>query len=141
MLRVTLIGMATLLCIASCSAPAQIRDLRNAEANERSGHHEQALIDYRAAQKRCHSIDSPRMRRQSCAAAHLQYAELLVTMDRKREAIATQRPNSLATKLPPHKRVMPPPLSTTPLAILRKVTSFVGRQSQTIQTRDLPPMP
>tara|TARA_R110002096_G_scaffold434832_5_gene658258 strand:- start:61866 stop:62918 length:1053 start_codon:yes stop_codon:yes gene_type:complete len=91
MLRVTLIGMATLLCIASCSAPAQIRDLRNAEANERSGHHEQALIDYRAAQKRCHSIDSPRMRRQSCAAAHLQYAELLVTMDRKREAIEAYR--------------------------------------------------
>ncbi len=76
----------TVVCTA-CSAPAQIRELRNAENNERAGRNEEALTDYRSAQERCNSIDSPRMRRQSCAAAHLQYAELLVTMNRKREAI------------------------------------------------------
>ncbi len=74
--------------LSACSAPAQIRELRNAEAHERAGRHDDALRDYRAAQESCHKIDSPRMRRQSCAAAHLQYAELLVTMGRRREAIS-----------------------------------------------------
>lgn len=79
--------IAVAFALSACSAPAQIRDLREAEANERAGRHEDALNNYRTAQKRCHSIDSPRMRKQSCAAAHLQYAELLVTMGRKRDAI------------------------------------------------------
>ncbi len=77
-----------LVALLGCSAPAQIRSVQEAEVHERAGRHPEALVEYREAQRRCHKIESPRMRRQSCAAAHLQYAELLVTMDRRAEAIS-----------------------------------------------------
>lgn len=80
----------------ACSAPAQISELRNAEAHERAGRHDEALGAYLRAQERCHTIDSPRMRKQSCTAAHLQYAELLVTLKREREAIDAYRDAEVA---------------------------------------------
>ena len=72
--------------LAACSAPAQIRDLREAEAHEHEGRNDAALEKYLAAQKSCHKVDKKRRRREACAAAHLQYAELLITMGRLREA-------------------------------------------------------
>lgn len=85
-------GLAILsLTLAACSAPAQIRDLQIAETQEQSGDYAKALDSYRAAQLSCSKVKSNRRRRDSCAAAHMQYAELLVTMDRKRDAIAAYR--------------------------------------------------
>jgi TolA-binding protein len=77
-----------LFTLAACSAPAQIRDLREAEAHERGGRHYDALLSYDRAMQSCEKIDNRRRRRQSCAAAYLQRAELLVTLDRSAEAIA-----------------------------------------------------
>lgn len=76
-----------LLILGACSAPAQIRDLREAEAHERGGRHDEALQSYARAMQSCEKIDSRRRRRDSCAAAHLQRAELLVTLKRYPEAI------------------------------------------------------
>jgi tetratricopeptide (TPR) repeat protein len=75
------------LLFAACSAPAQIRDLQDAENHERAGRHEDALQSYQAAQASCLKVDNKRRRRDSCAAAHLQRAELLVTMKRHKEAL------------------------------------------------------
>ncbi len=77
-----------LLLLAACSAPAQIRDLREAEAHERRGRNDAALLSYDKAMESCEKIDSPRRRRDSCAAAHLQRAELLVSLERNADAIA-----------------------------------------------------
>lgn len=83
--------LALALALVGCSAPAQIRDLQVAESQERSGEYPKALDSYRSAQTSCSKVKSNRRRRDSCAAAHLQYAELLVTMNRKRDAIAAYR--------------------------------------------------
>lgn len=79
--------LALLVLLAACSAPAQIRDLQEAEAHERGGRHDAALQWYVRAQARCHAIDNKRRRRESCAAAHLQRAELLVTIKRYPDAL------------------------------------------------------
>jgi tetratricopeptide (TPR) repeat protein len=71
---------------SACSAPAQIRDLREAEAHERAGRDKAALVSYTRAMQTCQKVASQRRRRDSCAAAHLQRAELLVTMERLPEA-------------------------------------------------------
>lgn len=76
-----------LLALAACSAPAQIRDLREAEVHERSGRHDAALLSYDKAMESCEKVDNRRRRRNSCAAAHLQRAELLVTLERNADAI------------------------------------------------------
>lgn len=83
--------MMRLLCmlglLAACSAPAQIRDLQEAENHEHAGRNEAALRAYQAAQRSCKAITKARRRREACTAAHLQRAELLVTMERESEAI------------------------------------------------------
>ncbi len=75
-----------MLALVACSAPAQIRDLRDAEDFERSGQGEAALVSYEKAMQSCLKVESPRRRQDSCAAAHLQRAELLVSMERFEEA-------------------------------------------------------
>lgn len=77
-----------MLCACACSAPAQIRDLREAEAHERGGRNEAALQSYQSAMRTCRKVDKVRRRRASCAAAYLQHAELLVSMKRYPEAIS-----------------------------------------------------
>lgn len=79
-------GIALALLLGACSAPAQIRDLQEAENFERAGKSQEALASYRAAQKSCAKVSSTRQRRSACAAAHLQYAELLVSEQRLEEA-------------------------------------------------------
>ncbi|MBL4636360.1 MAG: tetratricopeptide repeat protein [Kofleriaceae bacterium] len=93
MRKLTLIAALamTAVIVAACSAPAQIRELQVAESQERSGDYEKALESYRSAQITCTTVSSRRRRRDSCAAAHMQYAELLVTMSRKQEAITAYR--------------------------------------------------
>ncbi len=83
MLRVSLVAVALL----SCSAPAQIRDLRAAESYEAARQYKHALQAYRAAQQSCRDVSSKRRRREACAAAYLQYAELLVDMGQTQDAI------------------------------------------------------
>lgn len=80
--RLTLLA----LVLGACSAPAQIRDLQEAENYESVGNSREALASYRAAQKSCNKVSSTRRRRSACAAAHLQYAELLVSEQRLEEA-------------------------------------------------------
>jgi TolA-binding protein len=80
--------LLAMLCACACSAPAQIRDLREAEAHERGGRNEAALQSYESAMHTCNKAESARRRRDSCAAAHLQHAELLVSMERYPEAIS-----------------------------------------------------
>ncbi len=79
------VSLLLALCCA-CSAPALPSDLAAAEQHSRRGQHERALDAYRAAQKSCLRIASPRLRRSSCSSAHLGYAEVLIDLDREREA-------------------------------------------------------
>jgi tetratricopeptide (TPR) repeat protein len=71
---------------AACSAPALLGDLAAAEGEERAGRPEAALTAYLAAQTSCRRIDNPRYRRDACAQAHLQRAELLEDLGRTAEA-------------------------------------------------------
>ncbi len=81
-----LLLLAALAGISGCSAPALLADLAEAEQEEKAGHSEAALDAYLAAQHSCRRIDNPRYRRDSCAAAHIERAELLEELGRKREA-------------------------------------------------------
>lgn len=76
------------LLLAACSAPALMPDLQRAEDLERRGMRDQALAAYGDAIDRCARQPSYERRAADCAAAHLHRAELLVTMDRKPEALA-----------------------------------------------------
>jgi len=60
-----------------CSAPATLRELQAGEQAERSGHHDVALQQYRAAQQTCRSLTPKRRRDIACAQATLNEAELL----------------------------------------------------------------
>ncbi len=80
--------IASWLVVAGCSAPATLRALDEAERLEKSGKHEAALLQYDQALESCKTINSARLRRRDCAAAHLHRAELLVTLERIPEAVA-----------------------------------------------------
>lgn len=84
--RISPTFLGAILLVGACSAPAQIRDLQEAERHERAGRSEEALASYRAAQASCLKVDDARQRRDACAAAHLQFAELLVSEKRLAEA-------------------------------------------------------
>lgn len=72
--------------VAACSAPALLSDLAEAERLERAGESERALDAYEAAQVSCKRIRNRRIQRDTCAQAHIERAELLEDMGRKREA-------------------------------------------------------
>ncbi len=74
--------------VAACSAPALLGDLAEAERLERAGENEGALDAYQAAQTSCKRIRNHRIRRDTCAQAHIERAELLEDIGRKREAAA-----------------------------------------------------
>ncbi|HWN70585.1 MAG TPA: tetratricopeptide repeat protein [Haliangium sp.] len=80
--------------LAACSGPARPSDLVAAEQAEHGGDFEAALAEYDQAQARCTPASAPgapaarpsRRRREACAGAHLQRAELLERMGRVEEA-------------------------------------------------------
>jgi len=72
--------------VTACSAPALLNDLAEAERLERVGDSERALDAYTAAQSSCKQIRNKRLRRDTCAQAHIERAELLEDLGRKREA-------------------------------------------------------
>jgi tetratricopeptide (TPR) repeat protein len=80
--------VALFTLLAACSAPAQLRDLQNAEDYARAGRSEEALASYERAMHECLEIRNVRVRGETCGAAHLQRAELLVDLNRIDEAIA-----------------------------------------------------
>ena len=73
--------------LAACSAPALMPELERAETLEKQGRHDAALEAYAAAIARCEKQPSYKRTDSDCADAHLHRAELLVTIDREREAI------------------------------------------------------
>lgn len=79
---------ALLLFLCACSAPALMPELERAEALEKRGMTDAALEAYGAAIATCAEQPSYKRRPRDCADAHLHRAELLVTLGRKREAIA-----------------------------------------------------
>ncbi|HTM21473.1 MAG TPA: tetratricopeptide repeat protein [Kofleriaceae bacterium] len=76
------------LCLAACSAPAVQSDLATAEAEQRAGHDDAALSAYVTAQTTCKKMRDQRLRRDTCAQAHIGRAELLEDLDRRAEAAA-----------------------------------------------------
>ncbi len=74
------------IAAAACSAPAVQSDLATAEAEQRAGHDQAALTAYATAQTTCQKIRDRRLRRDTCADAHIRRAELLEDLDRKAEA-------------------------------------------------------
>jgi tetratricopeptide (TPR) repeat protein len=84
--RRRLLWMAICAAAVSCSAPALLNDLAEAERYERAGEHERALAAYEAAQTSCRHIRQKRLRRDTCAQAHIGRAELLEELGRIDEA-------------------------------------------------------
>lgn len=78
--------LAVVLLVLSCSAPALPADLADAERYVRRGQYDLAMQSYLAAQASCKNIRRKRLRRSTCSSAHLGQAELLIDLDRKREA-------------------------------------------------------
>jgi tetratricopeptide (TPR) repeat protein len=76
--------------LAACSGPARQSDLVAAEDAEHGGDFEAALVAYDRAQARCTPAPAApdRRRREACADAHLQRAELLERMGRIEDAAA-----------------------------------------------------
>jgi tetratricopeptide (TPR) repeat protein len=100
------------IVVASCSAPATLLDLQNAERAERSGDHDKALLSYRSAQQSCRQLTPKRRRDLACVQAHLGEAELLERDNRFPEAIAAYRamfeqPDALAWQADPSAVVTP----------------------------------
>ncbi|HTJ42458.1 MAG TPA: tetratricopeptide repeat protein [Kofleriaceae bacterium] len=76
-----------LLSIVACSAPAPLPELARAERAERAGRTDEALAQYRAAQKTCTGIKGERRRREICGQALVGEASLLADSGRTDEAI------------------------------------------------------
>ncbi|WP_428269348.1 tetratricopeptide repeat protein [Haliangium sp.] len=72
--------------LAACSAPAGPADLSAAEAAARAGDLAAAEAAYRDAQASCGAIAATRQRREACAHAYLDHAELLERAGRRAEA-------------------------------------------------------
>lgn len=72
---------------AACSAPPLPADLARAQAHERAGRHEAALSAYRDAARSCRQVEDERRRLETCASAYLQRAELLISMERRSDAV------------------------------------------------------
>jgi tetratricopeptide (TPR) repeat protein len=89
---------ALLALLAACSAPAVQSDLATAEAHQRAGRSDAALAAYATAQTTCQKLRDRRIRRDTCAEAHIRRAELLEDLDRKQEAAAAYEatPKALA---------------------------------------------
>lgn len=83
-MKIAVCGIA--LAVA-CSAPALMPELERAEALARRGEDEAALAAYDQAIERCRSRPAS-LRHRDCADAYLDRAELLVSMEREREAAA-----------------------------------------------------
>jgi tetratricopeptide (TPR) repeat protein len=81
-------AVALLAAVTACSAPALLNDLGEAERLEKAGEHDKALAAYETAQTSCKKLRNKRVRRDTCAQAHIGHAELLEELDRKREAAA-----------------------------------------------------
>jgi tetratricopeptide (TPR) repeat protein len=88
--RAVAVAIGLVAGLAACSGPARPSDLVAAEQAERGGDFPAALAAYERAQARCATMpalaDRTRRRREGCAAAHLQRAELLERMGRIEEA-------------------------------------------------------
>lgn len=74
------------VCLVACSAPAVMSELDRAESLEKRGDNRAALAAYGEAIDRCRREPPRHLRRSDCVDAYLHRAELLVTMQRRREA-------------------------------------------------------
>jgi hypothetical protein len=74
--RLSVARLSLCLALASCSGPATLVSLQQAEVAERKGQHPQALALYRQAQVDCKQLSPKRRRDLACAQALLGEAEL-----------------------------------------------------------------